>query len=141
MTQEQNIKAILETIFTGFKEELIELAVEKIMALPIDRSKLENCYKTPCVFPHEGNGKVAYWQNYDPEKYVHVNGFGVVNIITGDFLPDICEIDKVRFEIYCKANGLKLEETAYNSKNLNNMEDWYLWLAGQQIAQTECMKQ
>lgn len=141
MTREQNIRAILETIFTEVKEELIELAVKNIMALPIDTSKLESCYKTPCVFPHEGGGKVAYWQNYDPEKYVHVNGFGNVNIVTGDFLPDIGEIDKVRFEMYCKANGLKLEETAYNSKNLNNMEDWYLWLAGQQIAKKECVKQ
>ena len=33
MTREQNIRAILETNFTGFKDEIIDVAVENIMSL------------------------------------------------------------------------------------------------------------
>ena len=33
MTREQNVRAIIETNFTGFKDEIIDVAVKNIMAL------------------------------------------------------------------------------------------------------------
>lgn len=36
MTKEENIRAILECLFTGFKDEIIDEAVKKILTIKCD---------------------------------------------------------------------------------------------------------
>ena len=36
MTKEENIRAILESCFAGFKDEIIDVAVKKIMTIKCD---------------------------------------------------------------------------------------------------------
>lgn len=47
MTKEQNVRAILECNFAGFREDLIDIAVDRIMDLTESNEKCENIPDDP----------------------------------------------------------------------------------------------
>ena len=60
--------------------------------------------------------KIDFWENAYPGKE------------PGDDKL-IREIDKIRFDVWMRANNLDPEETAWSAENFNKMEEWYLNLA------------
>jgi hypothetical protein len=82
MTKEQNVRAILECNFTGFKDELIDIAVKNIMALS----------DKPCE-------KVAHWVGGELGFCDRCGHWGCASDIWSG-----CE------EEYCPNCGAKMEE-------------------------------
>ena len=75
MSKEENIRAVLQTHFSGFKEDIIESAVKMVIDLDVSHARWENkdglyecsmCGKTAPYY--EDNGAIVYWPclNYCP---------------------------------------------------------------------------
>lgn len=69
MTYKENITAILECYFTGFKKEIIDSACNRIL----EQEPCDDCISRKALLEEIGNGIKAgnYEEGY--EKYAHIN--------------------------------------------------------------------